>query len=89
MSYFRLSRNKFRGPFGHDFSEVFRISIFAPFLFQLHTKFEYLKKQHADEKKKLEDKRKSMEEEIMNFQKKKAAVQAQQQSATMKGKKGK
>lgn len=53
----------------------------------LHSKFEYLKKQHADEKKKLEDKRKSLDDEMINFQKKKAAIAAQQQSATMKGKK--
>lgn len=64
---------------------------------ELHAKFEHLKKTQVDEKKKLEEKRRMLDEEINLFNKKKAAVlaaQAQAQQATaqvakesMKGKK--
>ena len=61
-------------------------------LFQLHAKFEALKKQHADDKKKLEDKKRSLDDQINNFHKRKeqmqAAANAAQQAATL-GKKGK
>ncbi|XP_074650387.1 septin-2-like isoform X2 [Tubulanus polymorphus] len=51
----------------------------------LHLKFDALKKQHAEEKKRIEDKRKFMEEEINLFNKKKqaATLAAQQQSSTL------
>lgn len=64
---------------------------------ELHAKFEHLKKTQVDEKKKLEEKRRMLDEEINLFNKKKAAAlaaQAQAQQATaqvakesMKGKK--
>jgi hypothetical protein len=61
-------------------------------LFQLHAKFEALKKQHADEKKKLEDKKRTLDDQINIFHKRKehmqAAANAAQQAATL-GKKGK
>ena len=64
-------------------------------VFQLHSKFDNLKKQHADEKKKMEDKKRQLEEEINLYNKKKVAAQnaerqaqAAAQAATMgKGKK--
>lgn len=45
---------------------------------ELHSKFDMLKKQHAEEKKKLEEEKKRLEEEINNFSKRKAALQQQQ-----------
>ena len=50
----------------------------------LHAKFDQLKKQHAEDKKRLEDKRHIMEEEIAQFQRKKMMAQ---QAATMGKKK--
>ncbi|XP_068703134.1 septin-11-like [Montipora foliosa] len=52
---------------------------------ELHAKFEHLKKTQVDEKKKLEEKRRMLDEEINLFNKKKAAAQAahaQAQQAT-------
>ncbi|XP_064610163.1 septin-11-like [Liolophura sinensis] len=56
---------------------------------ELHTRFDSLKKQHADEKKKLDDRKKTLEDQINEFNKRKAAVlaQAQSQQSTLKGKK--
>ena len=54
-------------------------------LFQLHGKFELMKKQNADEKKGLDDKKARLEQEMNNFQKMKAQAiaNAQAQSATI------
>ncbi|XP_031553578.1 septin-11-like [Actinia tenebrosa] len=48
---------------------------------ELHAKFDHLKKVQADEKRKIEEKRHMLEEEISLFTKKKAAVTAAQASA--------
>lgn len=48
---------------------------------ELHAKFEHLKKTQVDEKKKLEEKRRLLDEEINLFNKKKAAAQAAQAQA--------
>ncbi|XP_035223663.1 septin-2-like [Stegodyphus dumicola] len=48
---------------------------------ELHSKFDALKKQHAEEKKKLEEDRKKLDEEINNLNKRKAAVQQVQTQA--------
>jgi septin 6/8/11 len=44
---------------------------------QLHARFDHLKRQHADEKKKIEDSRKRLEDEMNVFQQRKAAMEAQ------------
>jgi len=54
----------------------------------LHAKYEQVKKQNADEKKKIDDARRQLEEDISLFQKRKAAAATAAQAATM-GKKGK
>jgi septin 6/8/11 len=60
---------------------------------ELHAKFEALKKQHADEKRKLEEAKKQLDEELNLFNRKKAAAlaaaQQAQQASTMGGKKKK
>ncbi|VDQ17603.1 unnamed protein product, partial [Trichobilharzia regenti] len=54
----------------------------------LQTKFENLKKTHAEEKKKLEEKKRILEEEIAAFERRKQlAEQARQGNLTMKKKK--
>lgn len=52
---------------------------------QLHEKFDHLKRTHQEEKKKVEDKKKELEEELNNFQKKKAAAQLLQSQAQQAG----
>lgn len=42
--------------------------------FQLHAKFEKLKKDHSEEKRKLEDARKKLEEEFVEFNRRKAQM---------------
>lgn len=54
--------------------------------FQLHDRFDALKKKHAEEKKKLEDSKRRLEDEINSFSDRKIAYQ--QHSSTL-GKKGK
>ncbi|VDP69240.1 unnamed protein product [Schistosoma mattheei] len=55
---------------------------------QLQTKFESLKKTHAEEKKKLEEKKRFLEEEIAAFERRKQlAEQARQGNLTMKKRK--
>lgn len=44
-------------------------------MFQLHAKFDKLKKDHTEEKKKIEDNRKKMEDEIIEFNRRKAQYQ--------------
>lgn len=56
------------------------------YFFQLHDRFDALKKKHAEEKKKLEDSKKRLEEEINSFNDRK--ITYQQHSSTI-GKKGK
>jgi len=48
---------------------------------QLQAKFEALKKQHGDDKKKLEDKRKLLEEQMANFEQRKIHTLTSSQSA--------
>ena len=45
--------------------------------FQLHTSFDSLKRQHADQKKKIDDSRKRLEDETNLFQQRKAQYQSQ------------
>ena len=61
---------------------------FHHFHYQLHAKFDQLKKQHADEKKKIDDAKRQLEEDINLLQKRKMAAATAAQHATM-GKKGK
>lgn len=58
------------------------------FSFQLHAKFEKLKKDHADEKRKLEDARKKLEEDFVEFSRRKAQMTASHHTLTL-GKKNK
>lgn len=60
-------------------------SLFSSSPFQLHEKFDLLKRTHQEEKKKVEDKKKELEEEVNNFQKKKAAAQLLQSQAQQSG----
>ncbi|GFG36085.1 hypothetical protein Cfor_03660 [Coptotermes formosanus] len=46
---------------------------------ELHTKFDKLKKDHAEEKKKLDESRKKLEDEILEFNRRKQQLQQQQQ----------
>jgi len=48
---------------------------------QLQFKFEALKKQHGDDKKKLEDKRRLLEEQVANFEQRKVQSMTSSQSA--------
>jgi len=54
---------------------------------ELHTRFDALKKQHTDEKRKLEESRKRMEDEMNIFHQKQAQVQAHTSTMGKKGKK--
>ena len=59
---------------------------------KLHAKFDQLKKQHADEKKKYEESKKNLEDEINSFEMRKtmhAAKQASQSHTLTLGKRGK
>ncbi|KAF6037301.1 SEPT6 [Bugula neritina] len=59
---------------------------------ELHNKFDSLKRQHADDRKRLEDSKKQLEMEMTEFQKKKAFADQQHSSSTTtlsKHKKGK
>ena len=49
-------------------------------IFQLHSKFDKLKKDHTDEKRKLEDSRKKLEDDIQEFNRRKAQIAMQSQS---------
>lgn len=49
---------------------------------ELHAKFDTLKRQHADDKKRLEDSRKALEQEIADFQRKKAFAEQANSSTT-------
>lgn len=44
-------------------------------MFQLHAKFDKLKKDHTEEKKKIEDNRKKLEDEIVEFNRRKMQYQ--------------
>lgn len=55
---------------------------------QLHAKFDKLKKDHAEEKRKLEEARKKLEEEFMEFNLRKNKMAASHHTLTL-GKKGK
>ncbi len=64
---------------------------FACHGFQLHAKFEDIKRKHAEDKRKLDNNKTLLDDEINRFQQRKAqaaaAAQAAQQAATL-GKKG-
>jgi septin 6/8/11 len=45
-------------------------------LFQLHSKFDRLKKDHTDEKSKLDDSRRRLEEELVEFNRRKTQLQS-------------
>lgn len=47
-------------------------------LFQLHSKFDKLKKDHSEEKRKLDDLRKTLEEDIIEFNRRKTQIAQQQ-----------
>lgn len=47
---------------------------------QLHNKFDKLKRDHTDEKKKLEDSRKKLEDDIQEYNRRKAQIAMQSQS---------
>jgi len=47
---------------------------------QLQAKFEALKKQHSDDKKKLEDKRRLLEEQVASFEQRKVQTLTSSQS---------
>ncbi len=60
----------------------------APLPFQVQAKFEAIKKQHAEERKKLDEKRRILSEEMAAFERRKQlAEQAKQGNLTMKKKK--
>ncbi|KAG8144582.1 hypothetical protein E2320_013069 [Naja naja] len=54
-------------------------------LFQLHEKFDRLKKLHQDEKKKLEDKKKSLDDEVNAFKQRKSAAELLQSQTQQAG----
>lgn len=56
--------------------------------FQLHSKFDNLKRDHADEKRKLEDARKKLEEDFVEFNRRKSQFAASHHTLTL-GKKNK
>lgn len=56
--------------------------------FQLHAKFDKLKKDHAEEKRKLEEARKKLEEEFLEFNRRKTQIAASHHTLTL-GKKNK
>lgn len=58
------------------------------FFLQLHAKFDKLKKDHADEKRKLEEARKKLEEEFLEFNRRKTQMAASHHTLTL-GKKNK
>lgn len=49
-------------------------------LLQLHAKFDKLKKDHTEEKKKIEDSRKKLEDEVVEFNRRKSQYQQMSQS---------
>lgn len=53
--------------------------------FQLHEKFDRLKKLHQDEKKKVEDKKKSLDDEVNAFKQRKTAAELLQSQAQQAG----
>ena len=58
------------------------------YLFQFQAKFETVKKQHAEEKKKVEDRKRMLEDEISAFERRKSLTdQAKAGNLTMKKKK--
>ncbi len=62
----------------------------SPRLFQLQSRFEQLKRLHADEKAALEEKKRLLEEDQSSFSKRRAAAHLlQAQSLTANGKKDK
>lgn len=54
----------------------------------MHAKFDKLKKDHAEEKRKLEDARKKLEEDFVEFSRRKAQMTASHHTLTL-GKKNK
>lgn len=62
-----------------------RASFHSELPFQLHEKFDRLKKLHQDEKKKLEDKKKSLDDEVNAFKQRKTAAELLQSQAQQAG----
>lgn len=54
-------------------------------LWQLHEKFDRLKKLHQEEKKKLEDKKKSLDDEVNAFKQRKTAAELLQSQGSQAG----
>lgn len=52
-------------------------------VFQLHAKFDKLKKDHTDEKSKLDDHRRKLEEEMVEFNRRKAQLQSGSHTLTL------
>lgn len=52
-------------------------------MFQLHNKFDKLKKDHTEDKKKLEESRKKLEDDILEFNRRKAQFAQQPQHHTL------
>lgn len=66
--------------YSHDHADSFSL--------QLHAKFDKLKKDHAEEKRKLEEARKKLEEEFLEFNRRKTQIAASHHTLTL-GKKNK
>lgn len=56
---------------------------FDSFACQLHEKFEHLKRIHQEEKKKVEEKRRELEEEMNAFNRRKVAVETLQSQSLL------
>jgi septin 6/8/11 len=69
-SELKESEKEVRTQFDCPFDTHFKM-ILIFFSLQLHAKFEKLKKDHAEEKRKLEDSRKKLEEEFVEFNRRK------------------
>lgn len=66
----------------------FLSEISFPSIVKLHAKFDKLKKDHADDKRKLEEARKKLEEEFLEFNRRKTQLAATHHTLTL-GKKNK
>lgn len=59
------------------------ISVSIYIWFQLHAKFDKLKRDHAEEKRKLEDSRKKLEEDFVEFSRRKTQISASHHTLTL------
>lgn len=74
--------------FACNLLKCFMCFFFCYVEFQLHAKFDKLKKDHADEKRKLEEARKKLEEEFLEFNRRKNQMATSHHTLTL-GKKNK